>query len=341
MSLQFNPDVQVIARIEHLIQQVVLSSSKKNDPLVLSLLRSQASKASKVSFPSPNLTSSKALARVLYILKCAHVALTSDSVVTKRNIYYEMPTLFTSQQQVNDVIILVSRTLQVNSNDLGIVAAGKGLAAGALSIHTTSGSTIDFSQNKKATFRSLVSDGFWETASIAPGILVTGKGYPDMATRYFLRWLHSVRPDLPMLAVTDFDPDGAKIFSCYKHGSESSSHEINSTIPSLEWLGVRSRHLQAAVRFDQHNNLPPSSPALQDQLLPMSMRDRVYAAYMMTRLALKFEANTQTLELMSQLQIMMMLGVKAEMQMFNENGNIAQWLDRQLVDYFWEIDSSS
>ncbi|KAL2886243.1 Meiotic recombination protein SPO11-2 [Ceratocystis lukuohia] len=247
-----------------------------------------------------------------------------------------MPTLFTSQKQVDEIVDRVSRTLRVNRSDLGIVAAGKGLASGALAVQTAAGSTVDFSQNAKATFRTLAADRFWKTASVAPGLLVTGKGYPDLSTRCFLRWIHNIRPDIPMLALTDFDPDGARIFFCYKSGSKTLSHETSATLPNLQWLGIREQHLQALTSSNEDNDPSSNSRTRQSQLLSMSTRDRCCAACMLVKLSNSAHTDAQALEYMSQIQMMLMLGVKAEIQMLNENGSIATWLDDQLVQYFRE-----
>jgi DNA topoisomerase VI subunit A len=54
-------------------------------------------------------------------------------------------------------------------------------------------------------------------------IIITGKGFPCYSTREFLIQLTLALPLLPILALVDCDPDGLSIYSCYKHGSVSSS----------------------------------------------------------------------------------------------------------------------
>ena len=69
------------------------------------------------------------------------------------------------------------------------------------------------------------------------------KGFPDLATRRFLSLLHTVRPQLELFALVDFDPHGIAILRTYKHGSQRLGHEENATVPRLRWLGIRSNDI--------------------------------------------------------------------------------------------------
>ena len=51
----------------------------------------------------------------------------------------------------------------------------------------------------------LVEDDFH---NLAPSILVTAKGMPDLSTRVFLRQLHEAFPQLPVLGLVDWNPSG-------------------------------------------------------------------------------------------------------------------------------------
>ncbi len=55
--------------------------------------------------------------------------------------------------------------------------------------------------------------------------------------------IKSARPDLPMFALVDFDPDGVSIMRTYKYPSMRLSHEENAEIPQLRWLGIKSSDL--------------------------------------------------------------------------------------------------
>ena len=57
----------------------------------------------------------------------------------------------------------------------------------------------------QAIFQRLIEDGFY---NLAPSILVTAKGMPDLSTRVFLRHLHEAFPQLPVLGLVDWNPSG-------------------------------------------------------------------------------------------------------------------------------------
>jgi meiotic recombination protein SPO11 len=79
------------------------------------------------------------------------------------------------------------------------------------------------------------------------------KGFPDLTTRRFLSVLHSVRPELDLFALVDFDPHGIAILRTYKYGSQRFGHEEHTTVPRLRWLGIRS------------HDLLPHGPSISDQ----------------------------------------------------------------------------
>ena len=136
-----------------------------------------------------------------------------------------------------------------------MIAAAKGLIAGSIKFCRRDGTRIDASTDregllvpnlndvlsadlnnvrwiliieKEATFRSIAASKFWDILT-SNGIMVTAKGYPDVATRAMLRFLSTPSPSNgfaspPLHALVDFDPDGIAILSTYKHGSDNLSH---------------------------------------------------------------------------------------------------------------------
>jgi meiotic recombination protein SPO11 len=169
----------------------------------------------------------------------------------------------------------------------------------------------------EATFRSLVSSSFWQPLS-SHGILVTGKGYPDMATRLLLRSIAipSSRNNFkapPVFGLFDSDPDGLDILSTYKHGSTVLAHEkADLELPCLQWLGLSSEALGGAS--DLHES--------QGQL-KLSDRDRKKAIRMLERETFKLE-----LEWRREVQMMLMLNVKAEIQILDaKEGGLVSWLE--------------
>ncbi|OBT52587.1 hypothetical protein VE04_07047 [Pseudogymnoascus sp. 24MN13] len=190
----------------------------------------------------------------------------------KFDIYYRDPDLFIKQAIVDRYIDDLAFTLSIPRNALNIVATAKGLLSGSLYIHKNDGQTIDCSSEnegilvpntkdisrlsfpicnwilvieKEATFRTLSTTHHARTSRAGPGLLITAKGYPDIATRALLHLLSSTRGCPPIYVLTDYDPHGISILSTYAHGSASLAHQNDGlAVPNLRWLGVK---LESAV----------------------------------------------------------------------------------------------
>jgi meiotic recombination protein SPO11 len=122
-------------------------------------------------------------------------------------------------------------------------------------------------------------------------------------------------PSIPILALVDFDPDGIGIMSTYKHGSMSLAHETNLAVPSIQWLGIRSRDF-----LDTGNEI--------QGLLSLTARDRNIAVKMLGKTVAEGNRN----EWKRELQIMLMLNVKAEIQILGNGGVLGDWLDKKLLE---------
>lgn len=69
-------------------------------------------------------------------------------------------------------------------------------------------------------------------------IIVTGRGYPDVATRAFLCVLWQ-RFHLPTFAIVDWDPHGVDILSVYSGGSRAMGlFSDYLALPSIQWIGL-------------------------------------------------------------------------------------------------------
>lgn len=163
---------------------------------------------------------------------------------------------------------------------------------------------------KEATFRSIAASSFWSRIS-TEGVIITGKGYPDLASRALLRFLSTASPQNgfaspPVYGLADFDPDGVAILSTYKHGSKALAHENEAhRVPQLKWLGLRSQNLLLGG-----NN----SQAIQG-VMTLSPRDR--------RKAIRLVEQQNTTEdgidadWAAELRRMLMLNMKAELQLID------------------------
>ena len=87
---------------------------------------------------------------------------------------------------------------------------------------------------KETAFQHLTTSG-----CLRRTVLVTGKGYPDVATRLFVRALLKSQPSLRVFALVDADPHGIDIAAVYKFGSKAMAYGNDALkIDPLIWLGV-------------------------------------------------------------------------------------------------------
>ncbi|WQF79407.1 Putative spo11/DNA topoisomerase VI subunit A, spo11/DNA topoisomerase VI, subunit A [Colletotrichum destructivum] len=296
---------------------------------------------------------------------CLHRALLK--VRERRSIYYQDEHLFKQQSIVDNLVDDLAYTLGLGREDLGIVATSKGLVAGPILIHTkpqsdldpTPGtpseldasssatgllippareiSQIDFGPvrwvlviEKDATFRTLAAMRHYDTSTCGSGILITGKGYPDLVTKQFLHLIHGVKPELPILALVDYDYDGIAIMRCYSHGSRGHAHEKNTVVPSMAWLGIKSGDL--APRQDEGSDCSqrPLGPNLFEHSSSITRKDRKSAARLISEI--DEDGTDYDIDCRRELQVMLFLGVKAEIQAVDDAGDTSSWLDSHMKE---------
>ena len=232
----------------------------------------------------------------------------------------------------------IAFTFGVSRSALNVAAMAKGLVTGAFTFCRRDGSIVNAAADrdgilvpslkdilsvdmtavkwivmieKEASFRSIAASGFWSTLS-TQGILITGKGYPDVATRALLRYLSTPSPQNgfaapPVYGLVDFDPDGLAILSTYKHGSIALAHETAELrVPQLKRLGLRSEHVL----------LGGDSVHTSQGLLTLTTRDRHQACKMLER-AQHDKYDEAAADWTRELQIMLMLNTKAELQLLD------------------------
>lgn len=145
----------------------------------------------------------------------------------------------------------------------------------------------------------------------------------------------------------DFDPDGISILSTFKHGSWTLSHEnANHNVRSICWLGLQSSDLlpgstnhddpESGERGSNELTIPATSDSTDsessgDGLLRLSLRDRKKATGMLKRDLLGEDHESET-GWRRELQVMLVLGYKAEMELLEEReGGLETWLQRKLI----------
>ena len=154
-----------------------------------------------------------------------------------------------------------------------------------------------------------------------------GKGYPDLATKRFVRacadqeilqslTLHTCRP--LVLGLFDCDPDGIKILDVYRNGSRSLAHESAYNIPEMKLLGLKPGDVFATDQDDS-------------AALSLTARDVFKITSMLTSdiertlgCGLRSESRTA-------LQWMRMLNRKAEIQTLEDMpGGMEEWLVKRI-----------
>lgn len=110
--------------------------------------------------------------------------------------------------------------------------------------------------------------------------------------------------------------------STYKHGSFKLSHEnAGLNVPSIQWLGIQGRDILAVNGQDEYSGL-----------LRLSARDRKKAVDMLERSEFLQEHGKEE-EWRRELQVMLMLNVKAEMEVLAEReGGVRRWVEEKLLE---------
>ncbi|KAI3845152.1 hypothetical protein MKX03_019819 [Papaver bracteatum] len=258
------------------------------------------------------------LLRVLMIIQ---KLLRENKHGSKRDIYYMYPSVFSEQavvdRAINDICIL----FKCSRHNLNVVSVGKGLVMGWLRF-MESGRKIDCMNSpntaysipvhveevrdiisvaqyiliveKETVFQRLADDQFCRANRC---IIVTGRGYPDVSTRRFLRLLME-KLHLPAYCLVDCDPYGFDILTTYRFGSMQMAYDAKFLrLPEVRWLG--------AFPSDAVNYQLPKRC-----LLPLTAEDKKKAGAMLLRCYLHQEAP----QWRSELEIMLKTGVKFEIE---------------------------
>ncbi|KII92348.1 hypothetical protein PLICRDRAFT_678286 [Plicaturopsis crispa FD-325 SS-3] len=192
-----------------------------------------------------------------------------DVPCTKRDMYYRDVQLFKTQSVVDRLVDDVAATFGVQRADLNVRATAKGLVSGAaLTLHLRAGGVLRVADGegtlippaediarievdtalrwvlvveKDAVFQTLCRARLAAHPALpGPGLVITGKGYPDIATRELVCALADNLPEsTPLLALVDADAYGLHIWHVYTHGSRALRHErARLAAGRVRWGGV-------------------------------------------------------------------------------------------------------
>lgn len=272
-----------------------------------------------------SLGSVKSVEQLTVLMNILYEILRRDIHSTKRDLFYADVNAFESQNTSDNLIEDLGAMLQVTRPSLNVTASAKGNVVGHIE-YTEKGDFIDcrkmgsgksISPNisdienlqsdaefvlvieKDAVFNRLAEDQFYD---YVPSILITAKGQPDMATRLFLKKIND-ELNLPILALMDADIYGFEILRVYSVGSKALSFEAsNLAVPNIKWLGL----LPTDLLDDSGFNIPSSTH------LKMTKSDE-----RRTKLILEEEFVKRKPEWQKQIQTLLDLKVKAEIQALN------------------------
>ncbi|XP_060602471.1 meiotic recombination protein SPO11-like isoform X3 [Ruditapes philippinarum] len=219
---------EILHQIEEVILHVVKDTSLGTSPLLtypctsdwsdisfdcnsgLALRRNQ--RMTSVRFES--LQSVKKFGLMLKVLSIMYRLVKTNHFCTKRDIYYQDPSLFGSQHMLDGIVDNISCMLEIPRWQLHVLATSKGCIAGDLMFQDVDNNFIDCSQTQM------------------------GKGFPDMNTRMLLKILWD-NFSIPILVLVDADPHGIEIMTVYKFGSKALSFESEHlAVPCIKWLGI-------------------------------------------------------------------------------------------------------
>ena len=136
-------------------------------------------------------------------------------------------------------------------------------------VYANNGAEFILVVEKECIFRRLTEDRIWDIVSC---VLVTGCGFPDLATRAFVYRLHkSLR--LPVLGLSDWNPFGMAIMLCYRNGSKSMPEANTFRVP-LKWLGLRHDDLE---NFDLPSHALQPATSIDETRAAALLRDPLIA----------------------------------------------------------------
>ncbi|XP_074320173.1 meiotic recombination protein SPO11-1 isoform X3 [Silene latifolia] len=257
---------------------------------------------------------------LLRVLLIVQQLLQENRHASKRDIYYTYPSIFSDQSVVDRAINDICILLECSRHNLNVVSVAKGLVMGwirftedgkkcdCLSSPNTAQSIpvqvediqdiLSFARyilviEKESVFQRLANDRF---CSFNQCIVITGRGYPDIPTRRFLRLL-AEKLCIPVYGLVDSDPYGFDILTTYRFGSLEMAYDAELLrIPEICWIGA---FTSDSERYD----LPSQC------LLPLSTEDKKRTEAILSRCYLQNE-----LQWRLELEMMLEKGVKFEIE---------------------------
>lgn len=191
-------------------------------------------------------------------------------IATTREIYYKNIDIIHNKYEIDRILKKICNILKVDRSALNIESSQKGILFGELSVKMKNSSLVHYDGNKtsripdihnledvttnakyilvvekETIFNDIIEQKYPDI--YGPLILVTAKGYPDMGTMKFIKFL-IIKLKIDVYLLTDADPHGINIALCYIYGSKS-NWPVNYNNESIKWIGIFPSEI---VRFGVH-----------------------------------------------------------------------------------------
>lgn len=211
----------------------------------------------KFVYPAPTSAGSVRFTVLLRICGLVIENIETNKVVTVRDMYYQDVGLFRTQYVVSRAIDQLCRLLNVSRRLLNIIPSPNGLIVGDMTIVFEQGISYRIGRANGPSLIPIGSEVFYVSAEPRPRyilivekeavfshlyeeldnvIIMTGKGFPDHYTRYFLRALIAACPAVPVFALVDSDVHGILIMRTYENTTENTIETYDSV--NIQYLGV-------------------------------------------------------------------------------------------------------
>jgi len=143
-----------------------------------------------------------------------------------------------------------------------------------------------------------------------------------VSTQTFLHYLWSHHRNLRFFGIVDYDPDGLNIMHHYRKGPRVAARGESLAMPGMTWLGIHCRDMANRQQPAAEVEISQSEPALC-----LTSRDRTLARGLIGGLS---ASTAHEADLRVELQCMLMLGYKAEIQSVDDNGDLSRWAEERL-----------
>ncbi|KAK3328205.1 Spo11/DNA topoisomerase VI subunit A [Cercophora scortea] len=295
-----------------------------------------------VRFPGQTVQETRKFEALFCILELAHEALLSGNLITLRNIYYQNMELFVSQAVVNVMIDSLASTLGVGRWDLNI---------GILLPSINSIEKIDFHSvkwvlviEKEATFRTLAASQYHQTSKAGHGILITDANRLPLSQGARARLNSGSQRDRPTKrSRTDRGGDPVASITnkpflqkAENRGVTSLQQSISTEYPEANHLGHEQRLEEELVHGVNENAIShhgAGDPVNSTMTLTQTDRKKVVSILNEICTGEGTVCTAVSMEQKQELQRMLVLNIKAEIQAVDHFGDITKWLDEKLCKW--------